>query len=365
MGIINMNRAILQDNILTFQEMTDEEIEVIIKRGNPDIGTRDLEIQTLTYKIIRLKEHSKELNQQISSQNIDTHINVLRDINKRQEEIKNKIKSLDSTLKTLTLPLQQQLPDIFEDKRVVPNSFLRGALFGVVKKGKRAVVKDEKIFSMSHYDISFSGEYLDQNDLELWDSLIYLAKNKMVDYELRITLYELRKFMGYTQSKLMYEAIVTRAHRLKFATLGIKKDNIKFFGSLIDEVMIDSKEDGKLVIKFNKKLVTLFSEKDYTIISVDIRKRIGENQLARWLYNFYESHQEPLPFTIEFLKNLCRSEANIYKFKSMLKEALELVRKGHHSVGRNFEYEIKDDTLHIKKDKPHKLIPMQAELGLM
>lgn len=357
-----MNSAILDNKTINFQEMTDNKIELIIKRGNPEISTRDLEIQILTYKIIRLKEYAKELNQQISPLTVSTTpIDVLRDVNKRQESIKNEIKNLNGALKTLTLPIQQQLPDIFEDKRVVPNSFLRGALFGVVKKGKRAVVKDEKIFSMSHYDISFSGEYLDQNDLELWDSLIYLAKDKMVDYELRITLYELRKFLGYTQTKRAYDTIMIRAKRLKFAMLEIKKDSINYLGSLIDDVLIDSKNEGKLVIRFNKRLVKLFSEKDYTIISVDIRRRIGENQLARWLYNFYESHQDPLPFAIEFLKNLCRSEANIYKFKSMLKEALELVRKGHHSVGRNFEYEIKGEYLHIKKDKLQKLIPKHVD----
>lgn len=359
-----MNEATLQDNYLNFQEMTNEEIESIIKKNNPEIKTRDLEIQVLTHKVIRLKEYSKFINSQQGQNTIDTPIKILQELNNQKKAIKDKIASLNDTIKNLTLPIQQQLPDIFEDKRLVPNSFLRGALFGVVKKGKRAVVKDEKIFSMSHYDISFSGEYLDQNDLELWDSLIYLAKNKLVDYELRITLYELRKFLGYTQSRRVYDTIITRAKRLKFAMLEIKKDSVKYFGSLIDDVLIDDKDEGKLVVRFNKRLVNLFSEKDYTIISVDIRKRIGENQLARWLYNFYESHQEPLPFTIELLKKLCRSEANIYKFKSMLKEALELVRKGHHSVGRNFEYEIKEDTLYIKKDKPHKLISKQPELGL-
>lgn len=354
--------------MLNFQEMTDDEVEIIIRRGNPEISTRELEIQILTYKIIRLKEYSKDLGTQTGNKShLDLPIEKLREINKEQENIKNKIRKLNEALKTLTLPIQQQLPDIFEDKRVVPNSFLRGALFGVVKKGKRQIVKNEKIFSMSHYDISFSGEYLDQNDLELWDSLIYLAKNKHVDYELRITLYELRKLMGFTQNQRIYDSIVTRAKRLKFAMLEIKRDKLSFLGSLIDEVTIDTEDEGKLVIKFNKKLVTLFSEQDYTIISVDIRKHIGENQLARWLYNFYESHKDPIPFKIEFLKNLCRSEANIYKFKSMLKEALDLVQKGYHSVGRNFDYNIKEDLLYVRSDTAHKLQKQQAqgELPLM
>lgn len=361
-----MTKSTTLDNPLNSQKMTNEEIESIIKKNNPDISTRELEIQVLTYKVLRLKEYDKLLDAQIKLKSVTTTppIEVLQELNSQKKAINNDIEVLNDVIKNLTLPIQQQLPDIFEDKRLVPNSFLRGALFGVVKKGKRAIVKDEKIFSMSHYDISFSGEYLDQNDLELWDSLIYLAKNKMVDYELRITLYELRKFLGYTQTQRVYDTIIARAKRLKFAMLEIKKDSVKYFGSLIDEVLIDSQDDGKLVIKFNKRLVKLFSEKDYTIISVDIRKQIGENQLARWLYNFYESHKDPIPFKIEFLKSLCRSEANIYKFKSMLKEALELVRKGHHNVGRNFEYEIKKDSLFIKKDKPQNLITKQPELGL-
>jgi hypothetical protein len=336
---------------LVSADLSDADIELIIKKSNPDIESRELECQVLTYRIIRLKEHEQLLNKQLKQRDFsktDT-VEQLRLINKQLSQIKHEIHTHESSLKNLTMPIQQQLPEIFENRRLIPNSFLRGALFGIVKKGKRAIVKDTKIFSMSHYDISFSGEYLDQNDLELWDSLIYLAKNKHIDYELRITLYELRKFIGYSQTKSAYDAIITRAKRLKFAMVEIKKDKVAYFGSLIDDVLIDQEEDGKLVIRFNKKLVSLFSDKDYTIISQDIRKQIGDNQLARWLYNFYESHKEPIPFKIELIKNLCRSEANIYKFRSMLKEALLIVKKGYIAVGRVFEYEIKDDTLYITK----------------
>jgi hypothetical protein len=63
--------------------------------------------------------------------------------------------------KLLGTAMQQLLPEIFEDKRAVPNCFLRGALFGMVRKGRRALVKDEPIFTMSQYEVAFSGEHLE------------------------------------------------------------------------------------------------------------------------------------------------------------------------------------------------------------
>ena len=113
--------------------------------------------------------------------------------------------------KLLGTAMQQLLPKIFEDKRAIPNCFLRGALFGMVRKGRRSLVKDEPIFTMSQYEVAFSGEHLDQNDLELWDTLIYLAKQRNVDSELRITLYELCQQMRLTDAKSNYERLTNRA----------------------------------------------------------------------------------------------------------------------------------------------------------
>lgn len=53
--------------------------------------------------------------------------------------------------------MQQLLPEIFEDRRAIPNCFLRGALFGMVRKGRRALVESQPIVTMSQYKVSFSG----------------------------------------------------------------------------------------------------------------------------------------------------------------------------------------------------------------
>jgi hypothetical protein len=244
--------------------------------------------------------------------------------------------------KLLGTAMQQLLPEIFEDRRAIPNCFLRGALFGMVRKGRRALVKDEPIFTMSQYEVAFSGEHLDQNDLELWDTLIFLARERNVDSELRITLYDLCQQMRVTDAKSNYERLTNRAKRLAFGKVSIKTNDKEYFGSLLDDVYIDKSGDGKLIIRYNKKLAPLFTDGDYTLISADIRHLLGDNQLARWLYNFYESHNQPIPFSLSFIQKLCRSETEPKDFKRKLKNALELVKKAHLSVNlkSKWDYEL-------------------------
>lgn len=243
--------------------------------------------------------------------------------------------------KLLGTAMQQLLPEIFEEKRAIPNSFLRGALFGMVRKGRRALVENKPIFTMSQYEIAFSGAELDQNDLELWDTLMYLAKSNNVTNELRITLYELCRQLKIADNGTNRSALVERVKRLKFGVVNLKFNKQEFFGSLINNGFIDS-SDGRLVIEYNKKLAPLFSDGDYTLISADIRHLLGDNQLARWLYNFYESHNQPIPFAIGFIQKLCRSQSEPKEFKRLLKNSLELVYKAHLSVNAKskWSYEI-------------------------
>jgi hypothetical protein len=138
--------------------------------------------------------------------------------------------------------------------------------------------------------------------------------------------------MRLTDAKSNYERLTTRAKRLAFGKVSIKANNKEYFGSLLDDVYIDNDGDGKLVVRYNKKLAPLFTDGDYTLISADIRHLLGDNQLARWLYNFYESHNQPMPFAINFLQKLCRSETEPKDFKRKLKNALEEVKKAHLSV---------------------------------
>ena len=113
---------------------------------------------------------------------------------------------------------------------------------------------------------------------------------------------------------------------------------------------------------FKKHIGKLFHDKDFTLISVDIRHILGDNQLARWLYNFYESHNEPIPFSIEFIQKLCRSEAEPKEFKRMIRTSLELVKRAHYLVNSKskWDYEITEKGYLIINKKGKNII--QAKL---
>ena len=248
--------------------------------------------------------------------------------------------------KLLGTAMQQLLPEIFEDKRAIPNCFLRGALFGMVRKGRRALVGDMPIFTMSQYDLTFTGYELDQNDLELWDTLIYLARVRNINNELRISLYDLCQQMKLSYNQERSKKLEERALRLQLGQVKIQTNNKIFAGSLINNVYIDKDGDGKLVIEYNKKLAPLFTE-DFTYISADIRHLLGDNQLARWLYNFYESHNQPIPFAVDFILKLCRSDSELKGFKQKLKISLEEVKKAYISINSKskWDYEIVANSL--------------------
>lgn len=272
----------------------------------------------------------------LAGKQLDTYVSTNMYI--LEKERKNKA---EEEAKLLGTAMQQLLPEIFEDKRAMPNSFLRGALFGMVRKGRRSLVGDMPIFTMSQYDLTFTGYELDQNDLELWDTLIYLARERNVNNELRITLYDLCQQMRLSYNQERSKKLEERALRLQLGQVKIQTNNKTFAGSLINNVYIDKEGDGKLVIEYNKKLAPLFTE-DFTYISADIRHLLGDNQLARWLYNFYESHNQPIPFAIDFIKKLCRSDSELKGFKQKLKISLEQVKKAHLAVNHKskWDYEI-------------------------
>lgn len=262
----------------------------------------------------------------------------------------NENKRVKEEKEFLAQPFSQNLPDIFNGKRSSPNCFLRSALFGMVKNGtKRQMQENIKIFSSSQYEIYFTGYELDQKDLEIWDLLIYLAKEYKIDDTLRITLYELCKRLNLEDSNSNRNAVIKRVERLKIGTIKITQGKQFIFGSLINNGSIDKMGDGKFVIEYNKRLAYLFINNDFTFIDMRYREMLGNNQLAKWLYQFYATHKNPIPMDISHLQNMCHSKSSPKEFKRMLKESLELIKNVYININSQskWDYLISVNTLHI------------------
>jgi len=93
-----------------------------------------------------------------------------------------------------------QLP-LWPDKvRAVPNSFLRSALFGAIRKGRRRFIKGEPLAALDGIEIHYTGERLDQGDLDVWEALLHAVRDQNLGNECRVTSYALLKLMGKTEA---------------------------------------------------------------------------------------------------------------------------------------------------------------------
>jgi hypothetical protein len=65
-----------------------------------------------------------------------------------------------------------QLPLWAEQKRGTPNSFLRSSLFAAVQGKDRRFMKEEVLASQNGITVKFTGEQLNQSDLDVWPASI-------------------------------------------------------------------------------------------------------------------------------------------------------------------------------------------------
>jgi hypothetical protein len=69
-----------------------------------------------------------------------------------------------------------QLPLWPEPARGVPNDILRSALFAAIQGKGREYFKHKLLASYDGVQIRYTGEQLDQSDLDVWEQAIHLAR---------------------------------------------------------------------------------------------------------------------------------------------------------------------------------------------
>ena len=71
-----------------------------------------------------------------------------------------------------------QLPLWPEPKRGAPNSFIRSALFAAIQSKDRKFMKEVVLASQDGITIKFTGEQLNQADLDVWETIVHLAREQ-------------------------------------------------------------------------------------------------------------------------------------------------------------------------------------------
>jgi TrfA protein len=241
------------------------------------------------------------------------------------------------------------LPQWPEPARGVPNGMLRSALFGAVKKGPRRYMQGEEIAAQEGIEIRYTGQRLDQGDLDVWESILHVSRFQEMGSQCRFTAYTMLKLLGMTDCGKNRETLHNRVLRLKANAVEVQQGHYTYIGGLVDEAYKDEKTHEYVVI-LNTKLRPLFAADQFTQIDWSVRHALAGQSLAQWLHGYYASHAQPFPVKEMTLLKLSGSEdASARSARQTLRKALDALTAASNANEQPFSYEIRGDLVHVEK----------------
>ncbi len=244
-----------------------------------------------------------------------------------------------------TIGTQSLIPWVNAES-MAPNIILRSALFSAIDISKpSAYVKNQVIYSQGGVDIEFTGEQLNQKDLDTW-----LGIMKMVSTTRSLTVVieserSFLKMLGISSSGSSSDQLRASIKKLTSGLVVIKNKDKKLMygGHLISEYWFDN-QNLRWACRTNEEMIKLFSPGNWTKIDWSIRIALRRNPLASWLHGYYSSHKKSaIPINVETLRKLCGSKcADTKTFKQKLKMASTFLAATCKDNDRQFEWRIDD-----------------------
>lgn len=239
----------------------------------------------------------------------------------------------------------ERLPLWAEPVRGVPNAVLRSALFGAIKRGKRAYQLGVKKASVEGVTVIHTGPQLDQADLDVWEQCLHLARTGGLGARLQFTASGFLKAIDRSTGKSQHEWLRNAFRRLSSSVVEVADGKKAYFGPMLHHGARDD-ETGQYVIEMNPKIAQLFGGDGWSSIEFSERRALKKQPLSQWLHGFYSSHARPFPMKVATLHRLCGSESKqMFSFRQELRKAL-----GQLSDVTSWTCEIdEDDLVHVLK----------------
>lgn len=212
-----------------------------------------------------------------------------------------------------------------DEERVGPSVVFRSSLFGMVERGKRRFLNNERLASWSGTSVHFKGEQLDQYDLDVWLQALHLARKQNLNAEngLRFSARGFLRSIGRKYSGDAAQTLFESFTRMRACAVTVRSGSMDYMGGFVDSCARDH-ETGEYVLRFNPAMRAMF-EAGYTKISGEKRQEIATD-LGRWLYGYIESHKattkKPHRISIEALKAISGSTEELRKFRARLKASM-------------------------------------------
>lgn len=251
----------------------------------------------------------------------------------------------DLMVMTAQPPMVAQLPLWAEPVRGVPNAVLRSALFGAIKRGKRAYQQGVKKASVEGVTVIHTGPQLDQADLDVWEQCLHLARTGGLGTRIQFGVGYFLKAIGRSTGGKDVEWLKNAFRRLSSSVVEVADGKRAYFGPMLIGGARDD-ESGHYVIEMNPKIVSLFGTDGWSSIEFEARRALKRQPLSQWLHGFYSSHARPFPMKVETLHRLCGSDSNhMFHFRADLRDALAKLQEV-----TGWSWEIDDsDLVHVAK----------------
>jgi len=217
-----------------------------------------------------------------------------------------------------------------DDVLAMPNALARSAIFAVIRRGNRRMLQDEQIMSRKDGFVTGKGLQLDQADGDLWLHLTRFARKAPLGSKIHINRHELLRMIdpevkvGASQYTWLADSIA----RLQEASFRIETKKYRAGLSLISSYLFD-KETNEYWIVIDPEAAKLFSESMFGWIDLDKRRKLGHNDLAKWLQSYICSHESGHEHTIniELLHAWCGVSGRLRSFRTAMGKAIALLEK--------------------------------------
>lgn len=241
-----------------------------------------------------------------------------------------------------------QLPLWPEPKRGAPNSFIRSALFAAIQGKDRQYLKEQVLASQDGIIIKYTGEQLNQSDLDVWETIVHMAREQPLGTFCSFTAHGLLKALGLPTGNSQHKQLHSTLLRLTACAVEVHHEGRTYFGPLIKS---GAKDDltRHYGVELNKGIIHLFGENAWTALDWQQRQQLRGQPLAQALHAFYSSHRTPFPVKIATLKAYTGSRNKQgASFKRQVKIALqELV-----DVGFLVSFALEGDLVKVERFPP-------------
>lgn len=244
-----------------------------------------------------------------------------------------------------------QLPLWPEATRGVPNSILRGSLFAAIQPQAAKYCNRKQLVDNDRFSITFTGQRLTQTDLNVWETILHLARDQNLGSKIYYTETSFLEKIGRStggNDKKWLKSVLSKLNATAVEITFKDKKTYSFEGSLLAETYRE-RDTESFVLMLEPKLHRLFEEGN-TWISWEDRQKIGKQKfLALWLHGYISTHANWYPHKVETLRDLSGSETkNLKHYRDSLKDALDhLLNLG---IIRSYSVEKKSDLVHIERE---------------